>query len=129
MASKRIPSGITWQQHQHFGTALKNLWTFLQPSNVDRKRRALCNRLSALLLELRSELDELVFIDCPDKSKNSRLDTYFGWRDVPDISSYGFAEARTALLDLRVALLPKNPDGKAMKHVDAMLARMDKAGV
>jgi len=129
MVTKRVPSGLTWEQHQDFGSKLKNLWTFLQPSNVDRKNRAICNRLSALLLELRSEMDELVFIDCADKSKNARCDTYFGWRDIPDISSFSFTNARSDLLELRAALLPSNPIGIAMKYIDAILARMDKAGV
>lgn len=129
MAVKRVPSKLTWEQHLHFATKLRGLWTFLEKRARDRKDRSLRAWLSHYLLELRSEMDELVFIDCQDRSKNQRLDVYYRWEYLPDISQYGYTQTAADLLELREALLPTNPKGEAVKYIDSMLARLRKAGV
>lgn len=128
-AIKRVPSNLTWEQHQHVAAKLRVFWTFLELHAMDRKSRTLRAWLSYYFLKLRSEMDELVFIDCKDKPETARLNVYYRWDFSADISSYGYSQARESLLELREALQPTNPKGKAVKYIDAMLARMDKAGV
>lgn len=128
-AIKRVPSKFSWEQHQHVASNLRNCWTFLERHAMDRKSRTLRAWLSYYLLKLRSEMDELVFIDCTDKPENARFDVYYRWDFSFDISRYGYLQMREDLLALRDALLPTNPKGKAVKYIDAMLARMNKAGI
>jgi len=128
-AIKRVPSKLTWEQHLHFAAKLRDFWTFLERHAMDRKSKTFRAWLYYYFLKLRSEMDEFVFIDCKDKPENARFDVYYCWDFSPDISRYGYSQTREDLIELREALQPTNPKGKAVKYIDIMLAKMSKAGV
>lgn len=73
---------------------------------------------------------EFIYLDLKGTPYDpKRDDPYDGWRFSDTQPYFDFNDARDVLHEFREILLTKNPGGAAMKHINAMLSAMDKAGV
>jgi hypothetical protein len=130
MPVKRVPLGLTWEQHLQFAARLRDLWELVYSPNRDKTKMLLCSKLFALNRDLAFEMAEYVYLDCKGTSYvPTRDDPYDGWRFSEAKFEHSFADIRTNLINLREALLPTNPKGKAVSLIGKMLAAMNKAGV
>ncbi len=130
MAVKRVPLGLTLEQHQQLAFKLHNLWKLVYGPQSDKTKPKLCGILFELIMKLAYELAEFVYLDLKGTGYNpTKDDPYDGWDLSPLTSGFSFQVARTDLVDLREKLLPTNPQAEAVKLIDAMLAAMGKVGV
>lgn len=130
MAAKRVPLGLTWEQHQHFASRLHDIWELVYRPDREKKAPRLCGRLYDLVFELAHEMAEFIYLDLKETPYNPRRDDpYDGWAFSDTKPSFDFNDARDVLHEFREMLLPKNQNCAAMKHINAMLSAMDKAGV
>ena len=129
MATKRVPLGLTREQHQQRASKLHELWKLVYGPHRDKTNPKLCGILYELIQKLSYEMAEFVYLDLKGTGYDpKRDDPYDGWDFSEAKPGFNFYDARTDLIDLREELLPANPQTEALKIIDAMLTAMSRAG-
>jgi len=130
MAAKRTPLGFTIEQHREMAEALRMIGKHLLRDAPDRSRAGAARaRVGALLVTLTGELDSFYFLDCKALAIGDVPRMYYGLEPSGNMEHYSFLQTRDDLEDIRQRLVHNKSAAKAVKCIDAMIAKMNLAGL
>lgn len=130
MAAKRVPLGLTIEQHREMAEMLRKLGKHLRIESPDRSKIGAARAsILGMLVTLTGELDEFFHLDSKPDPDGTRPRVYYGGDPVGDMSHYSFLESRDDLEDIRQRLIRNKSAAKAMKCIDAMIAKMNLVGL
>lgn len=87
------PGRLSFDQHRRIGRDVKQVVELLNrihaelyphTKRIGKKAMAECDKARAAVSQLKCQLDNVVFIDCPERTHHEKARCYYGGFDEPE---------------------------------------------
>lgn len=126
MFADRKKTGLTWEEHQLFEQKLRNFDCLLKyPASSARILDLQKSIWDTSIIDLKYEMDEFLYLDCPEKGRLERAAVYYEGSFDPSIPM-DYDIALSTFADLKTRLTTHNPKCKAIHILDEITDSVQK---